>query len=101
MFKAVKLLKSFSISGPVSTENPKLANIDIIESIVLLIGWIFPSSSWLPGLIGSVTSKFSFFILLEISISLRSCSLISKAFNIFNLSSSNRYSIKEIISIKK
>ena len=57
VFKAVKLLYSFSISGPSSTLKPISENIDEISSIVCETGWILPLTNDLSG---RVTSIFSF-----------------------------------------
>ena len=57
VFNAVKLLYSFSISGPSSTLNPISEKIDEISSMTWDTGWIFP---WTKGLSGKVISIFSF-----------------------------------------
>ena len=74
VFKAVKLLYSDSTSGPSATENPISEKIEDISSITWDTGWIFPCRS---GLVGKVTSTFSFlsFSLISlVSISIFFCS---------------------------
>ncbi len=57
VFNAVKLLYSFSTSGPSSTLNPISENIEEISSITWETGCTFP---WLKLLSGKVISNFSF-----------------------------------------
>ena len=57
VFKAVKLLYSFSTSGPSSTLKPISEKIEEISSMTWDTGWIFP---WKEGLSGKVISIFSF-----------------------------------------
>ncbi len=56
VFSAVKLLYSFSTSGPSSTLKPISENIDEISSIVWDTGWIFPLTKDLPGKVISTLS---------------------------------------------
>jgi len=57
VFKAVKLLYSFSTSGPSSTLKPISEKIDEISSITCETGCILPCAN---GLSGNVISTFSF-----------------------------------------
>ena len=70
VFKAVKLLYSFSTSGPSSTLKPISEKIDDISSITWETGWILPWEKLLSGRVTSIFSFWSFKFISFISISL-------------------------------
>ena len=70
VFNAVKLLYSFSTSGPSSTLKPISEKIDDISSIVCETGWIFPLTKDLSGKVISIFSLSSFWFISAFSISL-------------------------------
>ena len=87
VFKAVKLLYSFSTSGPSSTLNPISEKIDDISSIVWDTGWILPFMNGLSGKVISIFSFSSFSLISAFSISfifelIKSC---NSSFIIFKL----------------
>ena len=69
VFKAVKLLYSFSTSGPSSTLNPISEKIDEISSIVCETGWILPLTKDLSGRVISIFSFSNFSLIFFDSIS--------------------------------
>ena len=63
VFNAVKLLYSFSTSGPSATENPISPKIAVTSSMTCVTGWIFPKEMGLPGKVTSILSSDNFLLI--------------------------------------
>ena len=68
VLRAVKLLYSFSTSGPSATLKPISENIDDISSITWDTGWIFPFLNERSGRVTSILSFSNFLLISFISI---------------------------------